>query len=115
MDSLSLYLSSYHRERIRVASMRIHIECLSHIWLNIDKHLSLGFLLLSFKLRFLLKDTSTSLIKLLIIRLCSIFEVIFIIVIIQFNSSLMGLSDVVQLKLTRYYLRNHVSQLIGIV
>ena len=115
MDSLSLHLISYHWEGIRVASMRIHVKCLCHIRLNIDKHLSLGLLLLHFKLSLLLQDTPASLVKLLIIRLRAIFEIIFILVIIDFNPSLVAFPDVMQLQLTWYHLRNHVSQLIGVV
>jgi hypothetical protein len=100
MDSLSLHLISYHREGVRVASVRIHVKSLCHIWLNIDEHLSLGFLLLSFKLSLLLQDTPASLVKLLIIRLRAIFKIIFILIIIDFNPSLVAFPDVMQLQLT---------------
>ena len=80
--------------------MRIHVKCLCHIWLNIDKHLSLGLLLLSLKLSLLLQDTPASLVKLLIIRLRTIFKIIFILVIIDFNPSLVAFPDVMQLQLT---------------
>jgi hypothetical protein len=78
--------------------MRIHVQCLSYIWLNIDKHLSLGFLLLSFKPSLLLKYTSASLIKLLILnRLSPILKIILILIIQYFHPSLMTLSDIMQL------------------
>lgn len=78
--------------------MIIHVKCLSYIRLNIDKHLSLGFLLLSFKPSLLLKYTSASLIKLLIIRrLSPILKIILILIIIKFDSSFVTLSDIMQL------------------
>ena len=95
MDLLSLHLVYNHREGIRIAPMRIDVQSLCHIRLNINKHLSLGFLLLSFKFGFLFQDTSTSLVELLVVGLSTIFKVIFILIIVQLNSSLMALSDVV--------------------
>jgi hypothetical protein len=78
--------------------MRIHVKCLSYIWLNIDKHLSLSFLLLSFKPSLLLKYTSASLIKLLILRrLGPILKIIFILIIKYFHPSLVTLPDIMQL------------------
>lgn len=113
MDSLSLHLISNHREGIRVASVRIHVKCLCHIWLNIDKHLSLGLLLFSFELSLFLLYTPASLVELLRLGPTSILKILFILIFIKLD--LVTLPDVMQLQLTRYHLRNHVSQLIRVV
>jgi len=99
MDSLGLELRTYHRKRIGVASVRVHIPSLSYIGLHIDEHLSLGLLLFSLNSCLFLVYSPASLVKLFIGLRGLTFKIVLILIVI-FNldaSVVAGLPYVMEL------------------